>query len=439
MAAAAAMPKFAEAAPAPSTSVPRVNWSGNYHYHTDKVFQPFTVADVQDAVRSVPHLRALGSRHSFNGIADSTDAQISMLGLKNVQVDPATKTARVGAGVQYDDLCVQLNDQGWALQNLASLLGITVGGACSTATHGSGVKNQNLASAVREIEFVAADGRVHVLSRARDGDRFAGAVVGLGALGVMTHMTLAIEPRFEMTQVVYQNLPFSELERHLPDIMGAAYSVSLFTHWQSGRAEQVWLKRRVDQGGTAALPPMFYGATLAKEKLTPMGPGYSPEACTDQQNQVGPWFERLPHFKIGFTPSAGHELQTEFFVPFDRGYEAIRAVETLHEQIAPHLFVTELRTVAPDDLWLSTAYKRRSLTIHFTWKPEWEAVLQVVPKIQAKLAPFAMRPHWAKVFTMPGAQVEPLYPRMNDFNALVKEYDPRGKFVNQYLRQEVFA
>ncbi|MEO6966538.1 MAG: FAD-binding protein, partial [Acidobacteriaceae bacterium] len=250
VAAAVAMSGFAESAEATSTNVPRVNWSGNYHYSTDKVFQPRTVSEVQDAVRSVTRVRALGSRHSFNSIADSTVAQISMLGLKNVELDAASKTVRVGAGVQYDDLSVQLDDEGWALQNLASLTGITVGGACSTATHGSGTKNQNLSTQVQEIEFVTGDGSLHVLSRAKDGDRFAGAVVALGALGIMTHMTLAVEPRYEMTQVVYENLPFSVLEHHLADVMDAAYSVSLFTHWDRECAEQVWLKRRVDQGGS---------------------------------------------------------------------------------------------------------------------------------------------------------------------------------------------
>jgi len=439
VAATMAVSSMAETVGPSGTNVPRVNWSGNYRYHTDKVLEPVTVAEVQDAVRSVTSLRSLGTRHSFNGIADSTVAQISTLRLNDVQLDAAPKTVRVGAGIKYGDLAVQLDKQGWALHNLASLPHISVGGACSTATHGSGLKNGNLATAVREIELVTADGNVRVLSRAKDGDKFAAAVVGLGSLGVMTHITLAVQPRFDMTQVVYENLPFAELEHHLADIMSAAYSVSLFTDWQNGLAKQVWLKRRVDQGGTVAPAPMFYGAMLAKEKLHPVGHGTNPEACTDQGNIIGPWYDRLPHFKMGFTPSSGNELQTEFFVPFDRGYEAIRAVETLRDQITSHLLVTELRAVAADDLWMSMAYKRSSLAIHFTWKPEWDAVLRVIPQIEAKLAPFATRPHWAKVFTMKETEVEPRYPRFHDFKALVKEYDPKGKFLNEFMRKEVFA
>lgn len=418
------------------TTVPRENWSGNYHYSTDKVLQPGTVAETQDAVRSVAGVRALGTRHSFNGIADSTVAQISTLKMNDVRLDAAARTVTVGAGIRYGDLATQIDAKGFALHNLASLPHISVGGAVATATHGSGRGNGNLATAVRAIEFVTADGQVHTLSREKDEDRFSGAVVGMGALGVVTHLTLAVQPTYQMTQVVYQDLPFSVLEHHLADVMGAGYSVSLFTDWQRGLAGELWIKRRVDQGGAVAPPPMFYGATLATKKLHPIL-DHPAEACTDQLNTVGPWYERLPHFKLNFTPSSGQEIQTEFFVPFEHGYEAIRAVETLRDRITPHLFITELRAIAADDLWMSMAYQRPSLAIHFTWKPETEAVLGIVPEIEAKLAPFGARPHWAKVFTMEAGAIDPLYPRVGDFKKLVTEFDPKGKFENRFMRERV--
>ncbi len=416
--------------------IPRMNWSGNYHYSTEKVLQPATTVETQDAVRSFAGVRSLGTRHSFNGIADSTVAQISTLRINDVRFDPGGQTVTVGAGIRYGDLATQLEAKGLALHNLASLPHISVGGAVATGTHGSGRGNGNLATAVRAIEFVAADGQVHTLSRERDGDRFAGAVVGMGALGVVTHLTLAVQPSFQMTQVVYLDLPFSELEHHLAEIMGAGYSVSLFTDWQRGTAGEVWIKRRVDQGGATAPAPLFHGATLATRKLHPIL-DHPAEACTDQLNTVGPWYERLPHFKLNFTPSSGQEIQTEFFVPFERGYEAIRAVETLRDKITPHLFITELRAIAADDLWMSMAYQQPSLAIHFTWKPETEAVLAVVPAIEAKLAPFGARPHWAKVFTMKAKTIDPLYPRVNDFRALAAEFDPRGKFQNGFMKDRV--
>jgi xylitol oxidase len=417
-------------------TIPRTNWSGNYHYSTDKVFQPASVSEVQDAVRSVEGVRALGTRHSFNGIADSQIAQISTLKLKDITLDSGARTVTVGAGIRYGDLATVLDAKGFALHNMASLPHISVGGACATATHGSGMGNGNLATAVTAIRFVAGDGSVRSLSREKDGDRFAGAVVALGSLGVVTHLTLAVQPRFDMTQIVYQDLPFSELEHHLPEIMGAGYSVSIFTDWQKGLAGELWIKRRVDQGGASTPAPRFFGATLATKKLHPIL-AHSAEACTDQLNIPGPWYERLPHFKLNFTPSSGQELQTEFFVPFERGYEAIRAVETLRDRITPHLYITELRAIAADDLWMSMAYRRPSLAIHFTWKLESDAVMNLLPQIEAKLAPFRARPHWAKVFTMNTSEIEPLYPRMKDFRILAKDFDSSGKFRNRYIRDHV--
>jgi alditol oxidase len=418
--------------------VPRENWAGTFHYSTNRVLQPVSVEQVQQAVNSVSSLRALGTRHSFNGIADSTVAQISTLGLRDFKLDPAAKTVTVGAGLKYGDLAVQLDKAGFALANMASLPHISVGGSIATATHGSGLRNGNLATAVRAIEFVAADGSLHTLSRDADGDAFHGAVVGLGSLGVVTHITLDVEPTYNMTQIVYRGLNINELQHNFEAIMNTGYSLSLFTNWQHHEAWEVWIKRRVDQGGAEAPPQTFYGATLAKEKLHPVL-GQNPEKTTDQLNTIGKWYERLPHFKMEFTPSTGREIQTEYFVPFESAYQAVLAVESLKDQITPHLFVTELRSVAADDLWMSMAYKRRSLAIHFTWKPEWDAVLKVIPQIEAKLKPFYPRSHWAKVNTLHAAQIDAIYPRVADFKALIGRYDPKGKFVNAYMNEKILA
>jgi xylitol oxidase len=286
-AAAAASLMFSNFEAQADTDIPRTNWSGNYLYSTDKVFEPATTAEVQDAVRSVQHLRALGTRHAFNGIADSTTAQLSTHRLTSVEIDSESRTATVGAGIRYGELALALDARGFALHNLASLPHISVGGAVATATHGSGLHNGNLSTAVQAIEFVSADGAVHTLSRAHNPDIFPGAVVALGALGIVTRITLAVEPTYQMTQIVYQNLPFSELEHNLPQIMSAAYSVSLFTDWQNSRASTVWLKRRVDQNGSASPAATFHQATLATKKLHPI-PDHPAEACTDQLNIPGP-------------------------------------------------------------------------------------------------------------------------------------------------------
>ena len=411
----------------------RTNWSGNYVFQAPLVLEPATVAEVQEAVRSVDHVRALGTRHSFNGIADSRVAQISTSRMRDVVIDADAGTVRVGAGVRYGNLALQLDAAGWALHNMASLPHISVGGAVSTGTHGSGPGNGNLATAVNAIELVLADGSVQQISRERDGKRFPGAVVAMGALGIMTHLTLALQPSFAMTQIVYEGLPFDVLEHHLAEVMGAGYSVSLFTDWQNGRVNQVWIKQRVQPGEVTEPAAEFFGATPAKTKLHPLT-GQPAEACTDQDHTAGPWYERMPHFRLDFQPSRGDELQSEYFVPMDQGYAAIRAVEQLRDRLAPLLYVTEFRAIAADDLWMSGQFERPSLGIHFTWRLAWDEVLAVLPDIEAALAPFAARPHWGKVFTMRGERIAPLYPKAEEFKRLVAELDPTQKFGNEYLK-----
>lgn len=423
-------------------AVPRTNWSKNFHFSTDKVYAPTTLDEVQAIVRANAHLKGLGSRHSFNNVADSKYAQISMRGVKSIQIDAAAKTVTVGAGIAYGELAPTLDKAGVALHNLASLPHISVGGTIATATHGSGVGNQNLATQVRALEMVKADGSVVHLHRERDGDVFKAAVVHVGALGVVTGVTLDLVPRFDVAQTVYLDLPFDQLKDNLEAIMGAAYSVSLFTDWQGGKATQVWLKRKVAPGEAAVpydkLPKQFYGATLQTRKMHPLLQMPS-ENTTDQMGSVGPWYARLPHFKMEFTPSGGEELQTEYFVPRAHAYEAIRAVETLRDQITPHLFITELRTIKADDLPMSMAYRQDSLAIHFTWKPEETVVRGILPAIEAKLAPFAARPHWGKIFMLDGKVLETRYPQIAEFRALAQRMDPEGKFRNEFLARNVFA
>jgi len=419
-------------------SAPRTNWAGNLTFHTDTLYQPKTTEEVQHIVKSCDKLRALGRGHSFNTIADSTHAQISLKQLDSIDIDAKAHTATVGAGVTYGKLAPIIDAQGFAVPNLASLPHVSVIGACATATHGSGSNNGNLATIVSGLELVTADGTLQTLSRAKDGDQFLGQVVNLGGLGVVTKTTLDLQPTFQVAQVVYENLSFSQLEKHLDEIFLSGYSVSLFTTWQNHQANQVWVKRRLDPGAPSVpFAPEFFGAKQATQKLHPV-PGHAAESCTEQLGVPGPWYERLPHFKLNFTPSSGAEIQTEYFVPREHAYEAILAVEQLRDQITPHLFITELRTIAADNLWLSMAYQRPSLAIHFTWKPEWDAVQRILPLIEEKLAPFNPRPHWAKVFTLPPAKIQHQYPKMPEYQALLKHHDPQGKFRNQFLDTNIF-
>jgi len=324
------------------------------------------------------------------------------------------------------------------LHNLASLPHISVAGACATATHGSGNNNGNLATAVVAMEIVTANGELITLTREHDGERFQGAVVGLGGLGVVTKLTLNISPAFEMAQAVYENLPLAEVEHHFDEITGSAYSVSLFTDWQDASFNQVWLKQRVMDLSTDIGTSDFFGATPAPEHLHPIR-AISAENCTAQMRIPGPWYERLPHFRMEFTPSSGEELQTEYLVPRLYAIAAIQAIYSLHSKIAPLLLISEIRTIAADTLWLSPCYGQACVALHFTWKKDWGAVKQLLPLIEAQLAPFQARPHWGKLFTMPPMQVRALYERMRDFQDLLHEYDPQGKFRNDFLDTYIFG
>jgi xylitol oxidase len=402
----------------------QTNWAGNYRYRASRLHVPKSVAEVQEVVKSCQYLRALGTRHSFNGIADSAGDQVSLANLDEMLLDQEARTVTVGAGVTYGQLSAYLYRNGFALHNLASLPHISVAGACATATHGSGNQNGNLATAVSALEIVIANGEALTLSQ----QQLPGAVVGLGGLGVVTKITLDVQPAFEMRQVVYENLSFDPLERHLDEIFASGYSVSLFTDWQNHRATQVWIKTRTDSEFSSE----FFGAKLATKELHPI-PDLSAENCTEQRGIPGPWHERLPHFRMNFTPSSGDELQSEYFVPREKAYQSILAVERLRDHITPHLQISELRTIEADDFWMSPCYNRPSMTIHFTWKPEWAAVKKTLPMIEEELAPFDARPHWAKLFTLPPSRLRKLYAKLLDYRALLEHYDPGGKFRNDYL------
>jgi len=415
------------------------NWAGNIEYGTDRLYSADTLEQVQEFVKKQPRLKVLGTHHCFNHIADTTDIFLSVRPMDTViALDPQARTVTLGAGMSYGQLAPYLHEHGFALQNLASLPHISVAGACSTATHGSGEKNGNLSTAVSALELVTASGEVVNISRKRDGDTFLGAVVGLGALGAITKVTLDLQPTFMMKQYVYENLPLNQMKEHFDAIEASAYSVSLFTDWQNQRINEVWIKSRVEPGLAFNPTPELFGAKLASKNLHPIAE-LSAENCTEQMGVPGPWYERLPHFRMGFTPSAGKELQSEYFVPRKHAVDAILAVERLRDQVFPHLLISEIRTIAADDLWMSPCHKQDSVTIHFTWKPDWPSVSNVLPVIERELAPFQARPHWGKLFTVPPERLRALYEKMPDFIALARKYDPQGKFRNEFLNTNIFG
>ena len=417
---------------------PLTNWAGNLTYSTNNISYPSTVQQVQETVRASSSLKVLGTRHCFNTIADSSHRFIGLRNMNKVlSLDAAAQTVTVEGGIRYGELSPWLHSKGYALHNLASLPHIAITGACATATHGSGVRNGNLATAVTGMELVKADGSIgQVLEQ--ESDLLQAAVVGLGALGVVTKITLRVQPAYEVRQYVYERLPLAELKANFNAIMAAGYSVSLFTDWQQEHVNEVWIKCRADEQACVNGKEPFYGAVPATRNMHPIAE-LSAENCTEQMGVAGPWYERLPHFKMGFTPSSGKELQAEYFVPQHHAVDAFFAIQKMGKAIGPHLFISEIRTVAADNCWMSPCYQEPGVAIHFTWKQEWDAVIRLLPLIEQELGRFNTKPHWGKLFTMPYSTLSSRYSKMKAFKQLVADYDPTGKFRNAFLSANLYG
>jgi len=406
----------------------QTNWAGNIAFTPKRWLMPETTAALQEAVAAHRKVRIAGSRHSFNAIVDSSDTIISTENLNRVvRIDNDAMSVMVEGGARYGDVATTIERKGYALANLASLPHISIAGAVATATHGSGVSNGNLATAVTALQIVTADGTLATFSRETHPSEFDGMVVNLGALGAVATLTLRIEPSFQLCQQVFPHVPLAVALENIDALLGCAYSVSLFTTYSDRTIDQVWVKRRIDQG-----PPIseLLGVAPAAEKLHPLA-GHDAACCTTQQGIVGPWHERLPHFCMEFTPSSGDELQSEYFIPREHTAAAYQALLALSAEIQPLLYVSEIRTIKADALWLSPAYGRDVTAFHFTWRQKPSKVLAVLEKIEALLLPLGAQPHWGKVYLKPPTG----YAKMADFMSLRQAFDLGGKFVNPYIER----
>jgi xylitol oxidase len=416
------------------------NWSGTYQFTAREVITARTVTDVQRAVSAGGRVRALGTRHSFNDLADNGATLVSVTGIApDPVIDAAAGTVTAGAGMSYGALAAWLQDRGWALHNLGSLPHISVAGATATGTHGSGSGNQILSAALAGLQYVGADGELRQADRSDPG--FAGLPVGLGAFGIVTRVTLDIQPSYLIRQDAYTAVPWDRVLADLEPVLGAAYSVSLFTDWSGESLRAAWVKRRVEDAAEATadstvadstVPDEFFGARREP------GPVRFIDAPADNLTilgTAGPWAQRLPHFRLDSTPSNGDEIQSEYFVDRRDGAAALEAVRRLASRITPLLMVSEIRSTAPDELWLSGSYGRPTMAIHFTWRNRPAEVDAVLRHVESALAPFAARPHWGKVSHLTGDEAAELYPRLAAARGLFERLDPGGRFSNRRLER----
>ena len=409
----------------------RTNWAGNVTYRASALERPTSVAALQQLVAATSRLTALGSTHSFNGIADTDAVQVTLAGLPPVlEIDTDRRVVRVAAGMTHAQVAAGLEARGWALANLASLPHISVAGAVATGTHGSGIRNPSLAQAVVGLEVVRASGDVARV----DGSSPDGALdahrVALGALGVVTAVELAIEPTFQVATTVHLGLPWDAVTAQFGAVMSDAYSVSMFTSFDDRGARQVWTKHRTDEPA----PTVDLVALGARRADGPVHPGENDAASVTEQGGVpGPWAERLPHFRSTFEPSTGAEIQAEYLVPAEHAVTALQALRPLEPLFAPLLIAAEVRTIAADTAWLAPSSGRQSVGLHFTFRRDAEAVAAAVERIEEVLAPSDPRPHWGKVSAASVDRLREAYPRLDDFAALARDLDPTGRFRNAFL------
>ncbi len=415
-------------------STNHLNWAGNVTYSAEEILEPATVDELQAMVARSPRVRALGTRHSFTDIADTSGALISLAGFDpDIRIDPTTMTASVTGGTRFGVLIRELEAQGFALQNTGSLPHISVAGATATGTHGSGDGNGILSTAISAVELVTADGSLVTIDRSSD--HMSALALGLGAFGIITRVTLDIQPTYLVRQDVYRYAPWETVLGQLDEVMASAYSVSLLADFASPTVMQVWLKTRLGSGAHPEVAPMLFGATWYDDSEE-----VAPENVNQRASVPGPWSERMPHFRLEGQPSnGGDELQTEYYVAREHGVQALEALRTLGAQISPHLLISEIRTAAADSLWLSPAYEQDVLCIGFTWAKHVVEVTALLPVIEEALAPLAPRPHWGKLFDFGADVIGQRFPRVSDFMALRRSYDPEQKFWNPFLESKLGA
>ena len=416
-------------------SLELTNWAGNFTYGAEAVHYPASVADVQELVARLPRAKALGTRHSFNDIADCPGALVSLSTMApDITVDAEAMRVSVTGGTPYGVLAAELHSQGYALHNTGSLPHISVAGATATGTHGSGDRNGILSTAVSAVELVKSDGSLVTVDR--ENPDLKALAVGVGAFGIITRLVLDVQPTYLVRQDVYRDAPWDTVLDGFDEVMASAYSVSLMGDFGSPVIRELWQKTRVESVPEGHHRPEPVPQTLHGGTWYDDAEESAEHSLNVRAGVAGPWSERLPHFRLDAPPSVGgDELQTEYFLDRRHAVDALRTLRALGERISPHLHAAEIRTAAADDLWLSPAYERDSLCIGFTWRKHPVEVMALLSRIEAALAAYEPRPHWGKLFVLSDEDLARRFPRLPDFREPTKTYDPTGKFSNSFLER----
>lgn len=404
------------------------NWGGNLAFEQAEVVKPKTISELAEMVR-VNKVRPVGTLHSFSPIAKGEGLLMSTANLAiKPELDSDRSVVRFGAAMRFGELALFLEQNGFALRNMGSLPHISVAGAAATGTHGSGDKNQILSSSLTSFSYLNHEGEL--IKVEKQDPLFEAFRLGLGAYGIWVEAELSIVPSFQIRQDIFLEIPWSYFLEDPSRLTSAGYSVSLFGKWGTSTISQTWVKSEVEDP-RAGVPIAAIAPEQNSKRELADGVG---DNLTEQGGKPGPWLHRLPHFRLDASPSAGNEIQTEYFFTRDKIAHAIEAVHSVAGKINPVLIISEIRSIAQDDAWLSPMRRGDSIALHFTWKNEPELVDIAVQELEKVLAPMEPIPHWGKVHHFTQSDLERAHPMLSKAREQFENADPSGKFSSDYLR-----
>ncbi|MEU9029073.1 D-arabinono-1,4-lactone oxidase [Streptomyces sp. NPDC048383] len=426
------------------------NWAGNVRSKPTRVVTPTSVGELQEAVRRAAEqglrVKAVGTGHSFTAAAATDGVLLRPQSLAGIQeVDRAAGTVTVAAGTVLKDLNLALAAQGLSLTNMGDIMEQTVSGATSTGTHGTGRDSASIAAQIRALDLVTADGRLLHCSEKENPDVFAAARLGIGALGVITSLTLAVEPLFFLTareEPMGFDRVTAEFDEHVAE--NEHFEFYWFPH--TGNCNT---KRNNRSQGPAA-PPGPVSAWIEDELLSngvfqavnSLGravpaaiPGIAKVASRALSART---YTDIP-YKVFTSPRRVRFVEMEYALPRERAVEALRELKSVVDRSGLRIsFPVEVRTAPADDITLSTASGRESayIAVHMYRGTPYQAYFTAAERIFTE---YGGRPHWGKVHTRDAEYLAGVYPRFGEFTALRDRLDPDRLFGNDYLRRVLGA
>jgi len=421
------------------------NWSGYVSCPQARVVTPGThdelVATLREAARAGLPVRMAGGGHSFTPLVASTGLIVSLDGLQGiVAVDPQARVARVRAGTRLWALGGALAEHGLAMENLGDINVQSIAGATSTGTHGTGIAFGNLATQIVGLSFVQADGSEIAASATENADLFQGGRIGLGSLGVISEISLALVPAYRLRlerdrmdleeclvradELVARNRNFEFYWMpHTDVVQTKAWNIT------DAPADRHDWKRWAND---VLLENAAFGALCGLGKAVPA-------LCPPLGRFCASLFSRSEQVDASHsmlaTVRAVRFNEMEWSLPAARGADALREIRALiARREFPLMFPLEYRWVRGDDLWLSPNHGRDSvhISVHQYRGMPFQRYFDAV---QAICLNHGGRPHWGKVHSLKGRQLAALYPRWDDFLALRERMDPAGRYLSPYMRE----